>query len=83
MCVTRVTVTRVTLCPPKEITKLGHLINRINICYASRVFVRDCKADYISMHQLCCMKKVANSVCKMHDFLSQNLRIVTFFDVLF
>ena len=20
------------------------------------------------MHQLCCMKKVANSVCKMHDF---------------
>ena len=26
------------------------------------------KGDCISMHQLCCMKKVANSVCKMQIF---------------
>ena len=63
---------RYTLSAKINYLELGHLINRINICYAFRVFVRDCKADYISMHQLCCMKKVANSVCKMHDFLSQN-----------
>ena len=53
MCVTRVTVTRVTLCPPTAITSLGHLSKRINIGYAFTVFSNDFKADNVPMDQLC------------------------------
>ena len=56
MCVTRVTVTRVTLCPPTAITLLGHLSKIIHICYAFTVFSNDFKADDISINQLWSMK---------------------------
>ena len=47
MCVTPVTVTHVTLCPPTAIT-LGHLSKIINICYAFTVtFSNDFKVDSI------------------------------------
>ncbi len=49
MCVTRVTVTRVTLCPPTAITLLGHRRKSITNCYAFTVFSNDFKADNISM----------------------------------
>ena len=49
MCVTPVTVTRVTLCPPTAITLLGHRSKGIQMCYAFIVFSNDFKADNISM----------------------------------
>ena len=52
MCVTRVTVTRFTRCPPTATTLLGHLSKIIHICYAFTVFSNEFTADNISINQL-------------------------------